>query len=106
MPCHVLGGHRADFLEDLAPFLVEQLVAIIRIAVFAAGHEAGVVADVVREGREKPCAQHFEGARRRIFQALDQNRRADITKDEMTVAVLPRQMRRGDFRVDHQHGAR
>ena len=103
----MVGGQRADLLEYLAPLLAEQLVAIVRIAVLAAPEETGVVADVVRETGRQLAAEDFPGHRRlRRVGAFDHQRGTHVAENEVAVAVLPGEMGRADFRVDHQRGAR
>ena len=82
--------------------MVEQLVAVVRVSVFAARHKARVIANVVGEGRQQSGAKYLKCAGRGIVKPLDQNRGTDVAKDEMAVSVLPGQVRRGDLRVDHQ----
>ena len=50
-------GHRHHFLEDLATLLHEGLVAGVGVGIFAAVHEARVVADVVGILRHELGAQ-------------------------------------------------
>ena len=102
----VFGRHRADFLEHFAAFLAKELVAVVGVAVFGARHKTLVVADVVGKGAEQTRAQNFECASRRQVQALDQDGGAHVAKNKVAIAVFPGQMRRGDFRVHHQHRPR
>ena len=103
----MFGRHRAHFLEHLAPFLTEQLVTVARIAVLAAPEKTGVVADVVREAGRQPATKHFPRLSRvgRI-RTFDNQRGTYVAEYEMAVTILPGQVGRADFRVDHQRSAR
>jgi len=50
---------RAYFLEYLAAFLDEELVAVVRIAILAMRKETGIAADVVGEAGEQFRAEDF-----------------------------------------------
>ena len=106
MSRNMVGGHGADFLEHLAALLAKQLVAVVRVAVFGAGHKALVVADVVGKRAQEPRAQNLKRASRGQVQPLYQDGGADIAKDEVAIAVFPGQVRRGDLRIDHQNRPR
>ncbi len=97
--CH----HRHHFLEDLAPFLHEQLVR----SAFGFGRrpvqKAEIVADVVGKHRLELGAEDVPMRRRSNRRILDQHSGGDIAKDEMAIAVAPVEVARGDFGADHQH---
>jgi len=98
--------HRADFLEHLAAFLHEQLVAAASALFRRAVEEAEVVADVVGEYGLQLGAEDVELVRRGgQVGPLHQYRGGGITEDEVAVAVTEVQVPGADFRADHQQCA-
>jgi len=98
--------HRADFLEHLAAFLHEQLVAGASALFRRAVEEAEVVADVVGEYGLQLGAEDVELVRRGgQVGPLHQYRGGGITEDEVAVAVTEVQVPGADFRADHQQCA-
>ena len=100
-----LRHHRRDILEHAAPVLDEQPVAVRAGFGFGTIEKAEVVANIVRELGLELGAEHIEALPRLdIVAVLDECCGADIAEDEMAVAITKVQVRRADFRIDHEHG--
>jgi len=103
----LLGHHRAHFLEHLAAFLTEQLIAAAHARGVGPVEEPEVVANVVGETGLQTRAQHFPlivaGG---VLGPLQNHRGTHVAENKVAVAVFPGQVPRADFRIDHQHAAR
>src|SRR5690606_24837224 len=104
---NLLGHHRAHFLEHLAAFLAEQLVARADTGFVTTIEEAEVVADIAGKLRLQTRTENApRRCRHGILLALQYHGGGHVTKDEMAIAIGPAQVARGDFRVYHHHAFR
>ncbi len=106
MAADLLGHHRAHFLEHLAAFLAEELVALADAALITPVEKTEIIADVVREFGLQAGAENFPLiVRAGVAFCFQHQRRGHVTKNKMAVAVFPGQVAGTDFRVHHHHAA-